>query len=124
MQRHGLFRDAWRMVQQSQLMNQLVALQLMLPTERIRIRALLDFVPTETVNIESGAARGARLIDHASERGSENLPFPVKDHGGLRQRDAGIAPQFSVDAKQQRELFVHAHRKRINLTWRGPGGFV
>ena len=98
MQRHSLLRHTRGMIQQSQLVNQLVALQLMLPTERIRIRALLDFFPTETVNIESGAARSACLIDHASERGSENLPLAVKDHRSLRQRDAGIAPQLSVDA--------------------------
>src|ERR1039458_1374419 len=124
MQRHSLLRHTWGMIQQSQLMNQLVPLQLMLPAERIRIRSLLDLVPTETVNIEPGAARGARLIDHASERGRENLPLAVKDHRGLRQRNTGLAPEFSVDTKQQCELFVHAHRKRINLTWRGPGCFV
>ena len=96
----------------------------MLAAERIRIGALLDLISAEAVGFESGAAGGAGLIDHAAERGDEDLPLAVEDHAGLRQRDARIAAQFCVDGEQQRELFFHADREWIDPAGRDPGGFV
>src|SRR5580698_1008686 len=115
MQGHGLFGDARCVIRQSQLMNQLIALQLMLPAKRIRIGALLDFSSTEAMGFESGAAGGTSLVDDTAERGNENLPFPVKSHCRLSQRYAGIAPELIVDSKQQRELLLHAYRKSVDF---------
>src|SRR5580700_9368288 len=65
MQGHRLFGDARGVVRQGQLVNQLIAFQLMLPAKRIRIGALLDFISAEAVSFESGTTRRAGLVDHA-----------------------------------------------------------
>ncbi len=48
----------------------------------------------------------------------------MKDHGSLRQRDAGSAAQLVVDGGEQCELFFDADREGIDLAGRDPGGFV
>ena len=105
-------------------MDQLVALELMLAAEGIRIGALLDLIALEAVGFESGAAGGAGLIDDAADGRDEDLAAAVKDHGGLRQRHSGSAAQLFVDGGEQRELFFDADREGIDPAGRDPGGFV
>ena len=99
-QRHGLFGDARRVLQQAQLVHQLVALQLILAAEGVRIGALLDLAVLVAERGEAGAREIARLVDDAAERGDEHLAAAFEMHRGLGQGDARIAPQFRVDGQQ------------------------
>ena len=121
---HGLFGDARRVLEQIDLVDQLVALELVLAAEGIRIRALLDLIVLEAVGFESGAAGGAGLIDDATDGRDEDLAAAVKDHGSLRECYAGSSAQFVVDRGEEGELFFDADREGIDLAGRDPGGFV
>src|SRR5580692_84672 len=89
----GLLRHERRMGQKIELVDQLVALELVLTAEGIRIGALLDLVILEAVGFESGTARSAGLIDDAAEGRDEDLAASMEDHGSLRERHAGGAAQ-------------------------------
>src|SRR5580698_10764470 len=123
-QRNGLLRHERRMGQEIELVNQLVALELVLAAERIRIGALLDLVALKAEGFKSSSARSAGLIDDAADGRDEDLPATMEDHRSLRERHAGGAAQFFIDGGEQRELFFDAHGEWIDLTGRHPGGFV
>src|ERR1700730_10354892 len=96
----------------------------MLATEGIRVRPFLYLVFAETVGFKSSAAESAGLVDHTAERGNEDLASPMEDQRGLGERDSGIVAQRCVNGQEQRELFLHANRERIDAARRGPGRFA
>src|SRR5579859_2624693 len=106
-QRHRFLGHARSIFEQLQLFHQFVALQLVLPAERVGVRALLDFAVAKAVRRESRAARVARLIDQTAQRGRKDLPVTRKHHSGLGQRYAGVAAQFQVDRIEQRQVLVY-----------------
>src|ERR1700722_18609397 len=118
-QRYCLFCRSRRLIQQGQFLDQLIAFQLVLAAERVRIRSFLNLVFAETEGFKSGAAEGAGLIDHASERRNEDLAVSMKDHRRLSECDPGIAAQLRIHGQEQSKLFLHAHRKWIDAARRG-----
>src|ERR1022692_1971644 len=82
-QRHGFFGDARGVPDQVPLVDQLVALKLMLPAEGIRIRALLDLAVFVGQRRVADAAEVAGLIDQAAERGGEDLAAALEAHGAF-----------------------------------------
>src|SRR6185503_18984606 len=107
MQRHGLFGDARGVFQKVQLIDKLVPFQLMLATEGIWKRTLLDFPVSKAIGSEARAGGVAGLVDHAPQRGGKNLMISRENEGRLCKRDARIAPQLLVDRIEQRQIPIY-----------------
>src|SRR5688572_9472173 len=75
MECHSLPSDSWRVCEQIQLAHQLIALQLILPPERIRIRTLLYLVVFERVRGEAGPRCGTSLVNDSPRGGGKDLPL-------------------------------------------------
>ena len=119
-QRHGLFGDARRVLQQAQLVDQLVAFQLVLAAEGVRVRALLDFVVLVAEGREAGAGEVAGLVDDAAEGRDENLAAALEMHRAFGQGDGRIAAQLRVDGEQGGELPVDGDGERVDVAWARP----
>src|SRR5437762_666554 len=72
-QRHRLFPNAPRILDQPELVNQFVTFVLPLAAKGIRIRSLLNFAPRERIRDVSGAGRDFRLMNLRAFRGKEPL---------------------------------------------------
>jgi hypothetical protein len=124
MQSYGLFGNARRALQKTQLVYQFIALQLELAPEGIGEGALLKIAVLVAGGRETRAREAARLIDYAPESGDEDLAALLELHGSLSQVDARISAQFGVHGEQRAEDLVHRHGKRVDLHGRVPHGLV
>ena len=79
-QRHRLFGDPRRVLQQAQLVHQFVALQLILSAEGVGERALLDLAVLVAQRRKARAGETASLIDHGAQGGDEDLPPLLELH--------------------------------------------
>src|ERR1700732_5063802 len=73
MQRDGFFGDAWRVADQVERLNQLVALQGVLASKTIWVRPLLDLVITERSGDDSRTRLHFYLMNHRTGAGNEKL---------------------------------------------------
>ncbi len=104
MQRDGFFGDARRVAHKIERFDQLVARQLMLPAETIRIGTLLNFVAGKRGGHDSRAGLHLDLMNRRANRRSKKLLDAAKRHRGFRQRHALDARHFAVGCEQQIEL--------------------
>ena len=124
MQSDGLLGDARGVFQKLQFIDQLVAFQLMLSTEGVRIGAFLNLAVTKAERGETGATCIACLIDETADRGNKDLAVTREHQRRLRERDARVPSQFCIDGEQQRQVAIHRNGKRIDANGRRPFDFV
>src|SRR6266498_2088360 len=109
-----LFADPPRVLYQLQFIDQLIAFVLPLPTERIRIRSLLDLSPSERVGYIASTRRIFRLMNLCSLGREEPLLFASKVQVRFCERDTGNGAQLGVNLLQQRQEIGRAScRERV-----------
>ena len=112
-------------LEQAQLVDQLIALQLVLPAEGIRVGALLDFAvacsraPKIPRRWWCGSGRsGCRAWKRRPAARASKV------HRRFGQADGRVAAQFGVDRQQRGEIVVHRNREGVDGAGRNPRGLV
>src|SRR3954471_3242504 len=100
MQRDSFLADATRVLQQLQFVDQLITFVLVLPAERIGIRAFLYLGAFEGIRGVSGAGGVAKLMDLSALARVEPLVVAAEVQVSFRQSYALYRPQLAVHGKQ------------------------
>src|ERR1043166_2701464 len=114
-ERDSFFGDAVGVLHQLQLVDQLVAFQLVLAAERVRKRAFLDLAVFVAERGEARAGEAARLIDDAADGGDEYLARAIEVHRRFGEADSCDPAQLPLDLKQRGELAIDGDRERVDL---------
>src|SRR5580700_10260361 len=101
MQRNRLFRDAARVLNQPQLVDQLVAFVLPLSTEGIRIRPLLNLVVRKRIRSIARACGILCLMDVGSLRRHEPLLLAIEIEIAFSEGNSCNGTQFGVNIQQK-----------------------
>jgi hypothetical protein len=104
MQRNRFFRDAARVLNQFQFLDQFVALILPLSSKRIRIGAFLNFVSGECVGGVARTCGILGLMNVAAFRRQEPLLLAIEVQIAFGQGNAGNGAEFGIDLQQQRDI--------------------
>ena len=112
-QRDALFRDASRVADQVERLDQLVALQHVLSAEAIGIRPLLDFATRETGGHDPRAGLHLDLMNRGAGAGGEQLLDAAEGHGAFGNGDALHATHLFIRGEQQIDLLLDGNAERI-----------
>ena len=107
-----------------QLVDQLVAFELILAAEGIRVGALLNLAVLVAERGDARAGEVAGLIDDAADGGNEDLARAGEMHLRLGKANARREAEDGVGCQERGELAIHRHGERIDPDGRHPHRLV
>src|SRR5437763_10414939 len=123
MQRHRLFANAARVLDQLEFINQLITFILVLPTKGVGERPLLDLCALERMGSESRAGDKPGLMNVRAFSAVEPLFVAAKLEATLGQSHTFYRQQFVVDLHQQVKILLNGGGKGVDLARAGPFNF-